>query len=102
MVASVQRCTYVTYTKVSPPNPPRVWAYSFSHNFACATSNEALFSYRYGDFTTASTSEAEGLFFLNGTVQESKLKLLSRTYAKVVTALSSSCPPFPKSYGPGC
>jgi endoglycosylceramidase len=38
----------------------------------------------YGDFTTQ-TSEAEGLWFENGTVQNEKVKLLSRSYATAVS-----------------
>ena len=39
-------------------------------------------NFRFGDFTTQS-STAEGLWFANGTLQASKVKLLSRTYAQV-------------------
>ena len=37
---------------------------------------------RYGDFITQS-STAEGLWFENGTLQSEKVKMLSRSYAKV-------------------
>ena len=37
---------------------------------------------RYGDFMTQS-STAEGLWFENGTLQSEKVKMLSRSYAKV-------------------
>ena len=37
---------------------------------------------RFGDFTTQS-STAEGVYYDNGTLQTSKLKMLSRTYAQV-------------------
>jgi endoglycosylceramidase len=38
----------------------------------------------YGDFTTQSTT-AEGLWFQNGTVQNEKVKMLSRSYAQAVS-----------------
>ena len=37
---------------------------------------------RYGDFTTQS-GIGEGLYFKNGSLQDEKLKILSRTYAQV-------------------
>ena len=40
--------------------------------------------YSYGDFTTQSSGTAEGLWYGNGTLQDSKVKLLSRTYAQVI------------------
>ena len=40
------------------------------------------YMFSYADFTTQSSTD-EGLWFKNGTVQLSKLKLLSRTYAQV-------------------
>lgn len=39
--------------------------------------------YSYNDFTTQSSGSDEGLWFSNGTIQESKLFMLSRTYAQV-------------------
>ena len=38
---------------------------------------------RYGDFTTQS-GVGEGLYFKNGSLQDEKLKILSRTYAQVI------------------
>jgi endoglycosylceramidase len=53
----------------------------------------------FGDFTTQS-SDTEGLFYPNGTAQEAKLKLLSRTYAQSLAGefISQSFDPSTSSY----
>ena len=52
----------------------------------------APYIFRYGDFTTQSDT-GEGLWFANGTLQASKVKLLSRTYAQVTINYNCSVAP---------